>query len=148
MTLNNLVIKPMITDDLSATYSGFISYDDSLARGSHTHVKTDITDFAHTHTKSEISDFAHNHTKSEITDFDHTHTKANITDFSHTHTKSEITDFAHTHDDRYYTESEIDNKLNDKVTNGGSISTVMSLTQSEYDAISTKDDNTIYFVKG
>lgn len=33
---------------------------------------------------------------------------------SHTHTKSQITDFAHTHDDRYYTESEIDSKLNGK----------------------------------
>ena len=75
VALNNLVIKPMITDDLSATYSGFISYDNSLARGSHTHVKADITDFAHTHTKSQI------------------------------------TDFSHTHDDRYYTESEIDEKF-------------------------------------
>lgn len=33
---------------------------------------------------------------------------------SHTHTKSQITDFAHTHDDRYYTESEINTKLNAK----------------------------------
>lgn len=33
---------------------------------------------------------------------------------SHTHTKSQITDFAHTHDDRYYTESEINTKLNGK----------------------------------
>lgn len=33
---------------------------------------------------------------------------------SHTHTKSQITDFSHTHDDRYYTESEIDTKLNGK----------------------------------
>jgi hypothetical protein len=46
----------------------------------------------HTHTKSQITDFAHSHTKSEITDFSHTHTKANITDFSHTHTVSDITD--------------------------------------------------------
>lgn len=30
---------------------------------------------------------------------------------SHKHTKSDITDFAHTHDDRYYTESEINDKL-------------------------------------
>ena len=130
VALNNLVIKPMITDDLSATYSGFVSYDNSLARGSHNHVKADITDFAHTHTK------------------------ANITDFAHTHTKSEITDFAHNHDDRYYTESEIDTKIStlnsnisNKVTNGGGVSIVIALTQSEYDAISTKDDNTIYFVK-
>ena len=33
---------------------------------------------------------------------------------SHSHTKSQITDFAHTHDDRYYTESEINTKLNEK----------------------------------
>lgn len=33
---------------------------------------------------------------------------------SHTHTKSQITDFAHTHDDRYYTETEVDSKLNGK----------------------------------
>lgn len=33
---------------------------------------------------------------------------------SHSHTKSQITDFAHTHDDRYYTESEMNTKLNDK----------------------------------
>ena len=45
--------------------------------------------------------------------------KSNI---GHKHTKSEITDFptsmtptAHTHDDRYYTESEIDTKLNSKL---------------------------------
>ena len=30
---------------------------------------------------------------------------------SHTHTKSQITDFAHTHDDRYFTETEVTNKL-------------------------------------
>jgi hypothetical protein len=33
----------------------------------------------------------------------------------HTHTRAEITDFGtHTHDDRYYTEGEIDNKLDEK----------------------------------
>ena len=32
-------------------------------------------------------------------------------DIGHTHAKSEITDFSHTHDDRYYTESEMDDKL-------------------------------------
>ena len=36
---------------------------------SHTHTKSEITDFAHTHTKSQITDFAHTHTKSQITDF-------------------------------------------------------------------------------
>ena len=47
-------------------------------------------------------------------DVGHKHVKADIQDFSHTHTKSEITDFAHTHDDRYYTETEVDNLLSNK----------------------------------
>ena len=45
----------------------------------------------------------------------HTHTKSDIIDFAHTHTKSDITDFAHDHDDRYYTETEINSLLNNKV---------------------------------
>ena len=36
----------------------------------------------------------------------------------HTHTKSQITDFDHNHDDRYYTESEIDEKLSGKTDIG------------------------------
>lgn len=44
----------------------------------------------------------------------HTHTKSQITDFAHTHTRSDITDFAHNHDDRYYTESEVNNLLANK----------------------------------
>lgn len=31
-TFDNVVIKPMLTDDLSATYDDFVSYDDSLAK--------------------------------------------------------------------------------------------------------------------
>jgi hypothetical protein len=30
-------------------------------------------------------------------------------DVIHTHTKSEITDFSHNHDERYYTETEVNN---------------------------------------
>lgn len=33
-TADNLVFKPMITDDLSATYDDFVSYDNSLVTGS------------------------------------------------------------------------------------------------------------------
>lgn len=33
------------------------------------------------------------------------------------------------------------------VANGGSINTVRALTQSEYDAIATKDPSTLYFIK-
>ena len=36
----------------------------------------------------------------------------------HTHTKSHITDFAHTHDDRYFTETEVTNKLAGKSDTG------------------------------
>lgn len=41
-------------------------------------------------------------------------TNAKFSKLGHTHTKAEITDFAHTHDDRYYTETEINSKLNGK----------------------------------
>lgn len=45
-------------------------------------------------------------------------TNAKFSKLGHTHTKAEITDFAHTHDDRYYTETEIDSKLNGKSNTG------------------------------
>ena len=67
--------------------------DTSRAAASHTHSKTDITDFpstmdptAHTHTKSEITDFTHTHTKSEITDFPST-----MPPSLHTHSAEDIT---------------------------------------------------------
>lgn len=45
--------------------------------------------------------------------------KPNVFAFKlHTHTKNDITDFAHNHDERYYTESEIDTKLNEKSNTG------------------------------
>jgi hypothetical protein len=48
----------------------------------HTHVKTDITDFAHTHVKADITDFAHTHVKADITDFAHTHGMGDLTGFA------------------------------------------------------------------
>ena len=39
-------------------------------------------------------------------------------DKNHTHTKSQITDFAHNHDDRYFTETEVTNKLAGKSDTG------------------------------
>lgn len=76
-TCNNLVFKPMITTDLTATYDDFISYEDSLVKD-------------------------------------------------------------HDHDDRYYTESEIDMKLDSLV--------FKALSESAYSALETVDDNTIYFI--
>lgn len=55
-------------------------FDSVYAAISHTHTKSDITDFAHNHTKSDITDFAHDHTKLDIVDFAHTHTRTDITD--------------------------------------------------------------------
>jgi hypothetical protein len=46
----------------------------------HTHIESEITDFAHTHTESEITDFAHTHTESEISDLDHSDTRFNVFD--------------------------------------------------------------------
>jgi hypothetical protein len=88
----------------------------------------------HTHTKSQITDFSHVHPISEITSLQtsldskaasvHSHIISDTTGLqaaldlkastTHTHTKSQITDFAHTHDDRYYTESETDTLLSGK----------------------------------
>lgn len=64
-----------------------------VVMGNDTRLTDARTPVSHTHTKSEITDFTHTHVKSDITDFSHTHTKSDITDFTHTHTKSEITDF-------------------------------------------------------
>ena len=43
--------------------------------------------------------------------------------------------------------ADLQSNITNKVTNGGSVTTVRALTQSEYDAISTKDANTLYFIK-
>ena len=58
------------TDALSANQGRVLKGEvDGKAAASHTHTKTQITDFAHTHGKSDITDFAHTHTKTDITDF-------------------------------------------------------------------------------
>ena len=61
-------------------------------------------------------------------------------DVGHTHTKSQITDFAHNHDDRYFTETEVTNKL------AGKSDTGHMHTKSEImDFAHTHDDR--YFTK-
>ena len=68
---------------------------------SHTHSKSDITDFTHTHSKSDITDFNHTHTRSDITNFNHTHTESDITDLkdyaleSDVYSKSEVDELIH-----------------------------------------------------
>lgn len=87
-TLNELAAA--LGDDANFA-STILNAIDGKADTSHTHTKSQITNFAHTHTKSDITDFAHTHTKSDITDFAHTHVKSDITDFAHTHDASEVT---------------------------------------------------------
>lgn len=93
---NNIIKQIRLKDG-----NEYVNYDigadaTNIAYDSETNIKDKIDSKAnssHTHTKSNITDFTHTHTKSDITDFAHTHTKANITDFAHTHTKSDITNF-------------------------------------------------------
>ena len=40
---------------------------DTKASSTHSHTKSDISDFTHTHTKSEITDFTHSHSISDVT---------------------------------------------------------------------------------
>ena len=40
--LNNLIFKPMITNDLSATYDNFVSFDNSLVTGANSDIKIDL----------------------------------------------------------------------------------------------------------
>jgi hypothetical protein len=63
---------------------------DGKAPTTHTHTKSQITDFAHTHVKADITDFAHTHTTSEITGLDTA--LAGKAPTVHTHTVSQITD--------------------------------------------------------
>lgn len=108
------------------------------ANTSHTHTKSQITDFPSLLALGETSTTAYRGDRGK-TAYDHSQTahapstaEANVQSnwtetntssdayiknkpstfppSSHNHTKSEITDFSHTHDDRYYTETEINNK--------------------------------------
>jgi len=53
-------------------------------------------------------------------------------------------DTGHTHDDRYYTEAEVNTSLGGKVDK----SSLVYLTQAQYDALATKDSSTTYFITG
>lgn len=86
-----------LTGDVSGSAmfdgSSAIDINTTVANDSHTHTKSNITDFAHTHKKADITDFNHTHTKSQISDFAHTHAKSEISDFAHKHTVADITNF-------------------------------------------------------
>ncbi len=47
--------------------------------------------------------------------------------------------------DSYYTKTELDTALDDKIENGGGVETIRKLTQQQYDAL-TPDANTLYII--
>ena len=80
-------------------------------------------------------------------------------DVGHTHTKSDITDFAHNHDERYYTESEVDeivenlkNELNNRVILKADKSIIQTDETIDFTAYAVQDgmpvgNTKIYFFK-
>ena len=66
----------------SAGYADSAGTANSVAWGNVSGKPSSFTPSSHTHTKSQITDFAHTHDYAATS---HTHTKAQITDFSHTH---------------------------------------------------------------
>ena len=84
---------------------------------------------------------------------------AGKSDVGHSHTKSEITDFSHNHDERYYTESEVDeivenlkNELNNRVILKADKSIIQSEDTLDFTAYAVQDgmpvgNTKIYFFK-
>ena len=57
------------------------------------------------------SDTGHTHNFNTLTNTSHTHNWNELYNTAHTHSYTDLTNTAHTHDDRYYTETEIDNNF-------------------------------------
>ena len=75
-------VEADVADQLASALEG-------KAALSHTHTKSDVTDFSHTHTKSEVTDFSHTHAQSEVTGL--TSALSGKAAASHTHAQSEVT---------------------------------------------------------
>ena len=77
-------------------------------------------------------------------------TKANASSLATVATTGDYTDLSNkpTIPDvsNYYTKSEVDTALGQKVTNGGNITTIMKISQSDYTNLQTKDNNTLYII--
>ena len=69
--------------------NGVLQASDTITKNKISDFPTTMTPSSHTHPKSQISDFAHTHTKGDITNFAHTHPAsdlpASMTPSSHTH---------------------------------------------------------------
>lgn len=55
VTVNNLLFKPMITDDLSATYDDFVSYEDSFAINRNAAQKLDVLTYEEIQASTDLS---------------------------------------------------------------------------------------------
>ena len=138
---NDLTNKPTIpTVDVTKSY-----VDNALAKKANT---------SHTHeeyaTKTELNDKADaGHTHSNYATKDELVSKA---DAGHTHsnyaTKSEVANKAETYHihSEYATHSYVQEEIS-KVTLGDGIS-IVALTKEEYEALTVKDTNTLYVIKG
>lgn len=126
--------KSEITDFPTAMpASDVYSWAKASSKPTYTASEVGASPTGHKHTKSEITDFpsamppsAHTHKKSEITDFPTSMPASDVSAWAKASTKpsytwSEIADkpgsftpSSHTHDDRYYTETEVNNLVNTK----------------------------------
>ncbi len=141
---------------------------DAKASASHTHTLSDVTDAGSMaaesaddyYTSAEVdsalgskADSSHTHAINEVTGLQSAlDAKASA---AHTHTLSDVTDagsMAAESADDYYTSAEVDSALdsyvasdNTGVTGADKVGNIMTLTQSEYNAITPISD-TLYFV--
>lgn len=74
---------------------------------------------------------SHTHSKSDITDFTHTHTKSDITNFNHTHTESDITDLKdYALNSEVYSKTEVDQLIYD-LNNQMNVTSNKNIIQTE-----------------
>ena len=71
-TVTSVRATSSATDTVVPTEKAVATALGGKAASSHTHTKSQITDFSHTHTKSEITDFSHTHAISEVTNLQST----------------------------------------------------------------------------
>ncbi|OJV17911.1 MAG: hypothetical protein BGO30_08185 [Bacteroidetes bacterium 41-46] len=109
--INDLVHSAYNSSEVLSAYQGYVlkGLIDTKSSLGHTHSWSEITNKPATFTPS-----THSHTKSQITDFAHTHLWADITDKPTSFTPS-----AHSHNDLYYTETEIANFFSGTVAIAG-----------------------------
>ncbi len=112
------------------------------AEASHSHTKSDITDFAHTHDDRYYTETETDELLSEKSDTGHTHDERYYTETEVDNKLSTKSDTSHTHDGRYYTETEIDDKvsaINTKI-NGKADTTHSHVKDDITDFAHTHDD--------